>query len=221
MLVAWSPMRSMFLAQNRRCVQMRDVARILHHVGEELAEQRGVHRVDLVVALADRARRLEVAVGVGVEHLLQLPERQLGHVLDADAAACWRKVSLSMATTRLAVFLPRSPTRSRSLAMWIAAIDLAQVLRHRLAAGDHDDRALLDLALHRSTFLSASMTSWARATSERSKRADRELDDLLGEPAHLGDRAGQPLSSSSNEVTVCSCHFLRPSQPAQPKRPVM
>ena len=72
MLVAWSPMRSMFLAQNSRCGAERDVARILHHVGEQLAEQRGVHRVDLLVALPDRDRLGDVAPRIGVEHLLEL-----------------------------------------------------------------------------------------------------------------------------------------------------
>ena len=71
-------MRSMFLAQNSRCVHARDVARIFHHVGQQLAEQRGVHRVDFLVAIAHEADAVDRARGVDVEHFLELRQRQFG-----------------------------------------------------------------------------------------------------------------------------------------------
>ena len=51
----------------------RDVARILHHVGEQLAEQRGVDRVDLLVAAATPSSALATSrARIGVEHVLEL-----------------------------------------------------------------------------------------------------------------------------------------------------
>ena len=49
----------------------RDVARILHHVRQEIAEDRVFEGVELGVPLPDVARPLDVALGVGVEHVLQ------------------------------------------------------------------------------------------------------------------------------------------------------
>src|SRR5260370_315307 len=43
-----------------------DGARILHHVGEQLAEQAGIDLVDLLVAFPAVARLGDVAVGEGV-----------------------------------------------------------------------------------------------------------------------------------------------------------
>ena len=70
MLVAWSPIRSMFLAMNSRWVQAADVARVLHHVGEELAEQARIHLVELLVAPPDGERLVGVALDIGVEDVL-------------------------------------------------------------------------------------------------------------------------------------------------------
>ena len=49
-----------------------DVARILHHVGEQLAKQRIVHGVDPLVLPPHPHRLVGVALGVGVEHVVQL-----------------------------------------------------------------------------------------------------------------------------------------------------
>ena len=57
MLVAWSPLRSMFLATNSRCVHKPDRARIFHHVGEKFAEQAVVDLVDLAVLVPHRFRQ--------------------------------------------------------------------------------------------------------------------------------------------------------------------
>ena len=37
----------------------RDVARVFHHVGQQFAKQRGVHRVDLVVAVAHEGEAVD------------------------------------------------------------------------------------------------------------------------------------------------------------------
>ncbi len=88
----------------------RDVPRILHHEGQELAEERVVHLVDVAVAQAHLLGKRRVALDVGIEgvlhHVLDLarhaPDRlrraldglhldedrgPLGHVLGVVAAA--------------------------------------------------------------------------------------------------------------------------------------
>ena len=64
-----------------------DVARILHHMGEQVAEDRVLQRVEFGVALPDVVRPLDVALRVGVEHVLHQFGREVVHVLDADDGA--------------------------------------------------------------------------------------------------------------------------------------
>src|SRR5689334_21999205 len=47
-----------------------DVARVLDHVGEELAEKARIHLIELFVAQPDRKRLLGVALDIGVEDIL-------------------------------------------------------------------------------------------------------------------------------------------------------
>ena len=157
MLVAWSPMRSMFLAQNSRWMQNADVARILHHVGQELAEQRVVDGVDLLVAAPHRERLGDVAPRVGVEHVLELGEHQLGHVLDA----AHHLLRLELAVEHhdaLGDVLGEIADPLEIVGDAQRADDLAQVDRHRLAARDGEDRLFLDLALERVDLASSAMT---------------------------------------------------------------
>ena len=82
----------------------------------------------------------------------------------------WAAKLPSIAMTRLAVFLARSPTRSRSLAMWIAAM----ISRRSCAIGWRraimQDGAVLDLraAACRSA-RSLAMTRWARLDVARGR----------------------------------------------------
>ncbi len=64
-----------------------DVARILHHMREQIAEHRVFERVEIDVARPHIERPLDVALGVGVEHVLHQFGRELIHVLDADDRA--------------------------------------------------------------------------------------------------------------------------------------
>ena len=80
MFVAWSPIRSMFFEQKRRCAQ-------LHHVREQIAEDRVLQRVEVGVSLPDVVRALGVAPDICVEHVLQQFERNPGHVPEADDGA--------------------------------------------------------------------------------------------------------------------------------------
>ena len=125
-----------------------DIARILHHVGQQLAEERGVHGVDLAVRAPHRRGLLDVALGVGVEHLLELlstmsamwskpPKIFGGWIWPLDGDDALGDVLAEVADALEVV----GDADGRD--------DLAQVQRHRLAPGDGEDGPLLDLALQR------------------------------------------------------------------------
>ena len=87
----------------------------------------------------DRPRAFDVALRIGVQHILELHRRHVMHRLQADdrraAAASRRRVS----RVRLAMFLARSPMRSRSPEMRIAADAFAQIDGQRLPSRDGQD----------------------------------------------------------------------------------
>ncbi|MGD7523593.1 hypothetical protein, partial [Ralstonia pseudosolanacearum] len=56
-----------------------DVARVFHHVGQKLAEQRRADGVDFLVALLDRHCGRQIVRGIGVEHRLDLRLHEVGH----------------------------------------------------------------------------------------------------------------------------------------------
>ncbi len=129
------------------------------------------------------------------------------------------------AITRLAMFLARSPIRSRSLDTRIAAT----ISRRSTAIGWR--RAMVRIA-----FSSISRCRLSMARSERDhalrqrgvalgERVDRVGDLLLGEAAHLGDHAGELLQIGVESLGGVVGHCLKPSGRVpvlrQPKRPVM
>jgi hypothetical protein len=61
-----------------------DVLRLLDHVGQELAEELHVQRVDRVVGREHLARQIDVAVDEGVERLVQHRRDRLAHARDVD-----------------------------------------------------------------------------------------------------------------------------------------
>ena len=74
------------------------------------------------------------------------------------------------------------------------ADDLPQIDRHRLAAGDGEDRLLLDLrAAARRCSDRLATTRWAQVGVAARQRLDRVGDLLLGKPAHLRHHAGELL----------------------------
>ena len=107
-----------------------------------------LQRVEIDVPLPDVARPLDVALGIGVEHVLHQFGREIVHVLDADdrvrAAAFHADLERAPGDVLGEISDPleiaRYPNR---------ADDLAQVVRHRLPARDRQRRLLLDLALQR------------------------------------------------------------------------
>ena len=103
--------------------------------------------VDLVVAPPDGERRVEVAAGIGVEHFLELLLGQLGKVFDA----VHQLLRLQLAADgddALGGVLGEIADPLEVVGDVDRRHDLAEILSHRLAAGDGEDRLLLDLALH-------------------------------------------------------------------------
>ncbi len=82
MLVAWSPDAFDVLGNEEQMGGGPDVPRIFHHVGQQLAEQRGVEIVDLFVAAPGRQRQGGVLLDIGVEHILHDLLGELAHARD-------------------------------------------------------------------------------------------------------------------------------------------
>jgi len=169
-----------------------DIARVLQHVGEELAEQRGVERVDGAVAPPDVHRGLVVLLGVGVEHVLELRLAKIAHVLDAGddllrlETAADREHALGDVLGEVADALEIARDADRR-------DGLAQVDGHRLAAHEGQDGALLDRALERVE----PRVDGDHRLGKRRVAADQGGDGvgqhLLGDAAHLRDGAAQIL----------------------------
>ena len=131
-------------------------------------------------------RAIGVALDIGVEHLFQLAERQLAHMLQAQhqllrlLLADHGQRALGDILAEIADALEVGGDAERRH-------DLAEVVGHRLAPGDHDDGLLLDLVLElvdRLVLLDGDVGEVRIAALER---VDRLAEDLLGETAHLGD----------------------------------
>src|SRR5690606_15166594 len=60
-----------------------DVTRVFHHVGQKLAEQRGVHGVDFLVALTNGLRLFGRAGRIDVKNVLQLDQGEFRKMLEA------------------------------------------------------------------------------------------------------------------------------------------
>src|SRR5665213_1347974 len=119
-----------------------DVARVLHHVSEQFAAERGVHRVDLGIVLPDAVGGGEVAAGEGIEDFLELGQAELGHVLDASDQALGTEVALD-GDDPLGGVLGQVANPLEIVGDVDRRHDFAQVARQRLAFGDHQDGALL------------------------------------------------------------------------------
>src|SRR5579863_9406419 len=169
-----------------------DIARILHHIGEELAEQRRAHRIDFFVAVPDRKRGRQVAAGIGVEHLLELRQDQRRHMLDAADQLLRVEVAVQR-DDALADMLGMVADPLEIVADAHGADAFAQVDRHRLPSRDGEDGLFLDLALQRVD----RGIHRDHALAQFDVAVDQGLHGIgnlpLREPAHLGDLAGDFL----------------------------
>ena len=166
----------------------RDVARILHHVGQEIAEHRVFEGVEIDVALPDLARALGVALGVGVEHVLHQFGRDLVHVLEADDGA--RNPRLGADLDRaLGDVLGEVADPLEIAGDADGADQLAQIDRHRLAPRDGHHREILDLALQRVEARIGRDDLMGEDRVRVGERVHGVDHHFLGDAAHFGDAA--------------------------------
>ena len=99
-----------------------------------------------VVAVAHEADPLDRTRGIDVEHVLELGQRQLGQRLQAAEQAVGL-APLGDGGDALGDVLAEIADTFEIGRDADGADDLAQVLGHRLAAGDDEDRLVVDLAL--------------------------------------------------------------------------
>ena len=163
-----------------------DVARILHHVGEQLAEQRIVHGVDTLVATPHGNGLLPVALGVCIEHVLELAQRQLDHVLET------RHERLGMVLAGHGQGPLGDILGEVARALQVAGDlehrhDVAQVDGHGLAPGDHLDGEVLDLALQGIDLAVLGDDALGELRVTALQRVEAPRQQLLHLPAHLGD----------------------------------
>ena len=124
-----------------------DGAGILHHIGQELAEDRIVERIDFLVRTPHFEGPRCILAGIGVEHVLQLLLCERAHPLEpgddlARQAVGHRMGALRQVLGQIAdpLEIGGDPDRRHHL---------AQIARHRLPLGDGGHRALLDRQLQR------------------------------------------------------------------------
>ncbi|ESY33756.1 hypothetical protein X749_02670 [Mesorhizobium sp. LNJC391B00] len=168
----------------------RDVARIFHHVGQKLAKQRGVHGVDLVVAVANEAYFLDRARGIDVEHFLELGQSEFGKRLEA-AKQAGRLAAVNDADHTLGDVLGEVTDPFEVGRNADGADDLAQIRRHGLALGDDDDGFVVDFALAIVKHDVVTNDLLGEAGIGIDQRLDRLLDHALGMAAHRSDALRQ------------------------------
>ncbi len=122
-----------------------DVARVLHHVGQQLAEQAGVHLVHLLVPAPDLGGALHVALHEGVEHVLQGRLDQIRHARDRVERLDRRQLVQGEGALGDVDHVVADPLHIAGDLE--ARHDLSQVDGHGLAQGQQTDHALVDLGL--------------------------------------------------------------------------
>ena len=143
-------------------------------------------RVEIDVPLPDVARPLNVALGVGVEHVLQQLRGEIVHVLDADNGAGHAQFKADF-DRALGDVLGQVADPLEITGDPNGADDLTQVDRHRLPARDRQYRLVLDLALqHVEPRIGRDDLMGERGVAG-GKRVHRVDHHFLGDAAHLGD----------------------------------
>jgi hypothetical protein len=200
-----------------------DVARVFHHIGQELAEERGVERVDLVVALADLDGGGGVARRIGIESGLELACDEVGHVLHTVVEFRREAQPFDLHRT-LAELLGHIAGALEVGSDLHRGDDHPKVRGHGLAAGDHRDGEIVDLALHFVDRLVFGTHLPGELVVELEKRRRGVCDCVLDHAAHLGDQAGdvgELVFVGSDDVLVEGGGHVAVLRFGQPIRPVM
>jgi hypothetical protein len=169
-----------------------DVARVFHHVGQELAEQRIVDRVDFLVATPDGERLFDVAAHICVKHILDLEQCQIGHVIDATHHLSQLNILIERAHP-LGDVLGEIPDALQVVGDAQGADDVAQIDGHRLPARNGQNPLFLDLALEHVDLLVERYDALRELKIVAVERVDRIADLLFGEAAHFGDDSSEFL----------------------------
>ena len=194
-----------------------DVARIFHHVSQEHAKQARIHLVEFFVAIPHDDRLVGIARDIGVDHILDQQQRQMGHA-------------------RQRVHRPdrrRLRQRDRALgdiggviadAFEIAADlqrgnDLAQIARHRLAQRQEADRQIVDVAFELVDLRIAFDDPDGAIAVAFDDNLDRGGQLALRQPAHFDDHVVEALQLLVVALDDVFGSHARPFR--QPKRPVM
>ena len=201
-------MRSIALATHTISSAVRDGARVFHHVGDELAQDRAELLVDAGVVADHLGRAVAVEPREAVERAAQHRDRRPRPrvALRRPAAPAVPPRSWMFFAMR-AIFCASSPMRSRSVTILHDRDDQAQVARRRLAA--HDDLAAVARRCATSSALtrsSASITCVGRApTLPVRERVDRARGSAT-RPARpsASTRVRIASRSASNCLEACS-----------------
>jgi hypothetical protein len=164
----------------------RDVARIFQHVGEALAEQRVVERIDLEIIAPHRERFGGIALLVALEHARELVEHQSRHALKLQHHLVDDE-GIDEDDHFLCDVLGKVADLFQIVADAQRTADVAQINRHRLAPRNGDDRLLLDLALQRVHAVMGGDDRLREIDVPLHDRLDGLPDLRLVEPAHLDD----------------------------------
>src|SRR5208337_3608382 len=124
----------------------RDVARIFHHLYQEIAKDRVLHRVEFGIAEPDYFCAHRVAPRVCVENVDQHVAGQIAHLSKTDCRVGRSHLGFEQGRT------PRNVLREIADAFEVSGNthgpeDLAQISGDGLAARDRQNRLILDLAL--------------------------------------------------------------------------
>jgi hypothetical protein len=170
----------------------RDRARVLHHVGDQLAHQTVELAVDLVVLLDDFERSFGVEACEGIQRLAQRRGGEAG--LERDVADRQAHAAEHAAVDQS---LHRARDARRLVADALEVADRladgdqqAEVARRRLPPRDDRRQVAIDLQFHavHPLFLSDHLRRGLAA--EMGQGVDRLCDLRLGEPAHLEHAGG-------------------------------
>ena len=169
-----------------------DVARVLHHEGEEVAEHGILERVELGVAGPDGARALDIVLGIGVEHVLELHGGQFVHRLEPDDAARHARFAGDLGGA-LGDVLGEVADAFEIAGYADRGDAFAQIHGHGLAARYGEDRIVLDLALQGVEPRIDRDRLLRQIDVELGERVHRVGQHAFGDAAHFGDALAERL----------------------------